>query len=248
MPYFLAGLVIIVAIMFALRWFAQANPQALARKMRTFGGVFCMLIGALLLVRGLGVIGLPLSAFGLYLFLGQGRNARLSRGQQGTGKISRVATDYVEMELDHDTGQMKGRVRKGQFFGKELADLAPVDIAKLWQECRYVDPQSAELLAAYLDNTYANWREDMARATEQGEAYEPGDGAKASAPPPDTDTTMSLEEAYDVLGLDRTATADDVRRAHRDLMRKIHPDHGGSTYLASKINAAKEMLLARLLN
>jgi DnaJ homolog subfamily C member 19 len=54
---------------------------------------------------------------------------------------------------------------------------------------------------------------------------------------------MSRHEALQVLGLDGNATDDDVRREYRRLMKKLHPDLGGSGYLAAKINEAKDVLL-----
>jgi DnaJ-domain-containing protein 1 len=100
-------------------------------------------------------------------------------------------------------------------------------VALLWQDCRFADPQSAQLLEAYLDRRHPTWREDMARA--EGT---PGAGG-----------IMTREEALEVLGLKPGVSAEEVRAAHRDLMMRMHPDRGGSTYLAAKINQAKDVLL-----
>jgi hypothetical protein len=142
-----------------------------------------------------------------------------------------VHTEHLEVELDHDTGAISGRVLKGFFAGRDLQSLAPVEMAHLWQDCRFADPPSAQILEAYLDRVHPTWREDMSRA----------EGENA----PGADGRMSREQAMDILSVAPDATEDEIRRAHRDLMMKMHPDRGGSTFLAAKINEAKDVLLGK---
>ena len=54
---------------------------------------------------------------------------------------------------------------------------------------------------------------------------------------------MSQEEAYQILGLQPGAKSEEIIRAHRTLMKRIHPDQGGTNYLAARVNEAKDTLL-----
>ena len=55
--------------------------------------------------------------------------------------------------------------------------------------------------------------------------------------------SMSVEQAREVLGLKPDCTKEDIIQAHRRMMQKVHPDRGGSNFLASQINTAKDVLL-----
>ena len=126
---------------------------------------------------------------------------------------------------------MRGQVLKGLFAGRAIETMSPAEIAMLWQDCRFSDDQSATLIEAYLDSIHPTWREDMARA-----------GARVGPAPGEA---MTRGEALEVLGLEPGASEDYIRRAHRELMLKLHPDRGGADYLAAKINLAKDVLLGR---
>jgi len=235
MAYLVLGMIALALGLFAMRRFSQANPANVARRTRMAGGVVSLVVAGLLFMRGLGVIAVPLGMFGSWLiwgrtmppWLGGGGSARRSPGQS-----SRIETDHLQMELDHDSGDMYGRVKKGMFAGRDLAALSPTDLGLLWQDCRLADPQSAQLIEAYLDRIHPSWREDMAR----------GESDMSRGP----DGRMTREEALDILGLAAGADEDAIRRAHRELMLRLHPDRGGSTYLAAKINEAKDVALAAL--
>lgn len=151
-----------------------------------------------------------------------------------SGNQSHVSSDILEMTLDHDTETMTGKVVKGPMEGRELADLSESEFLELLQYCRRQDEDSARLLESYLDRRFGDsWRADDEPASENAQA-----GANGSAGGPLTDS-----EALDILGLEPGANRDEIIKAHRRMMQKLHPDHGGSNYLAVRINEAKECLL-----
>lgn len=227
MSYFLIGLFLLAVFVLAVRAFTSANPAKLARQLSLFAGIIVLLAGGFLVLRGLFGYAAPLLALGAALFWGGGRS--IGNAAPSSGQTSQVVTDYLEMELDHDTGAIRGRILKGMFQGERIENLRPADLALLWQDCRVDDAQSATIIEAYLDQTHPSWREDVRRGEER----------MSSGP----DGRMGLDEAYEILGLRPGASADDIRQAHRELILKLHPDRGGSTYLASKINEAKDVLL-----
>ena len=154
------------------------------------------------------------------------------KGAQGpsAGNVSDVETEFLRMSLDHDSGAMDGIVLKGERKGRKLSSLSLEELVGLLADCRAEDAQSASVLEAYLDRVHGDaWREhaDTERA---------GHNADVS--------TMSETEAREILGVETGASREEIVEAHRRLMQKNHPDRGGSTYLAAKINQAKKILLA----
>jgi hypothetical protein len=87
-----------------------------------------------------------------------------------------------------------------------------------------------------------HYRSDASGSARSGAPPHPGQADPDSAAR-DRRQRMSRDEALQILGLDGTATSDDVRREYRRLMKKLHPDLGGSSYLAAKINEARDVLL-----
>ena len=240
MQFLLLGLLALTLFLLASRYYTMANPQALARQIRIGAGVAALAGAGILVVRGMLGYAMSLAAVGSWLLWGTGGfpwSGPFGGAQKSAGQTSRVATEYLEVELDHDTGEVRGRVLKGAFAGRNLEDLTPLDMARLWQDCRFADPQSAQILEAALDRTHPSWREDLARA--DGEPAS-GAGSGATGSP---SGAMTRAQALQVLGLQEGAGEDDIRRAHRELMMKMHPDRGGSTYIAAKINEAKDVLL-----
>jgi DnaJ-domain-containing protein 1 len=232
MAYFLFGLAALALGLLLLQGFARANTAVLAQQLRTVGGVTALAAAVAFMIRGPISYAMPLAMLGLWLL--KGTQLPFGRTQKSPGQSSRVITEHIEMELDHDTGDMRGRVLKGTFAGRAFESLSVFELSELWQECRFSDVQSASLVEAYLDSAHPTWREDVA---EHDRGSQSGGSSGAAV--------MSREEALDVLGLKPGASEDDIRRAHRDLMMKLHPDRGGSDYLAAKINRAKDVLLAK---
>ena len=148
-------------------------------------------------------------------------------------RSSEVESELIRMRLDHDSGAMSGIVRRGVFAGRRLDELTRSELLALWRQCRVEDEPGSNLLEAYLDRLMPDWRVDAQRAGSAG-------SGKRDAGPADT---MTRAEAYEVLGLSWGAGEADIREAHRRLMMKLHPDHGGSSYLAAKLNRAREILL-----
>jgi hypothetical protein len=153
------------------------------------------------------------------------------------GEESAVETATLVMRLDHATGRMSGRVRRGPHAGRELAELTLPALLGLLADCRATDPESVPLLEAWLDRTAPEWREAEAFAGMGGGGAGGGGGAPASGGP------MTRADALAVLGLEEGATPDQIRAAHRRLMRAAHPDQGGSDWLAARINQARDVLL-----
>ena len=233
MIYLLAGVLLLVVGLWLVRAFIEADPAKLARSARRFlvalgGGMVVLLLIVLALSGRLIPVLVGMSGVAPFLLRLWGRH-RAARGPP-PGQVSDVETDYLRMRLDHDTATISGTVKRGAYQGRRLDELSLSDLLALWRECRAADEAAASLLEAYLDRLEPDWRETAGRA-----AF--GDHANS------TSDVMTEAEAYAILGLSPGAGADEIREAHRRLMMKLHPDHGGSTYLASKLNLAREILL-----
>jgi hypothetical protein len=235
MPAFIAGLVVLYLLFFGIKQFSRLSPAAAARLVRQGGGALGLLAALLLLLRGSVVLASLLASAALG-FAGW-RNAAASLGsmfstrpRRKTG--SRVRSAMIEMTLDHDTGQMSGWVTAGPLQGQSLDMLTRQACLDLYAACLTDDPDGARLLETYLDRRFAGWREAAQGHGDTGRAQSGGG-------------VMTQKEAYETLGLAQGASAQEITRAHRTLMKKLHPDHGGATSLAARVNQAKDVLLRR---
>jgi hypothetical protein len=225
------GIVILGLALAGLHFYSRANPHTLAVALKTGGGVGALALAGFLGIRGRIDLAIPLGLTGLGL-LGwlPGMASLGARMKKSAGQVSRVRSAFVEMELDHDTGAMRGRILAGPHEGVTLDAL---DVTTLTGLLVDIDDESRALLMAYLDRRQPSWREHA--------------HADAAAGPRRAWSTgkMTEEEAYQILGVQPGASAEDIGRAHRALMKKLHPDQGGSTYLAARVNEAKDILLRR---
>lgn len=222
MSYLLLGLAVLGAVLVLLRWFVNSSPAQVTWALRWSGIVLSGLLTVFFFVTGRLAFALP--AFVVLLLLatralGLGGSGRMRRTP---GSRSTVQTEYLDMALDHSTGHMDGRVRQGPFEGRGLSQMRIEDLLALLRECGAQDEQSARVLESYLDREHPEWREFMQ--------------APRGGP-------MTVDEARRVLGVGPNATEGEIRAAHRGLMRKHHPDQGGSPEFAARINEARDVLL-----
>jgi len=237
MPTLIAGVVAIVVLYLLLQMFRAANPAVLARAVRISGGIVALAVAAFTGVKGELAVAIPLGFFGAGL-LGwtQGASAFANIGrifgganrQRTGGQTSQVRSRFFEMTLDHDSGALTGVIVSGPNAGRSLETF---DLPALLAMFAELDSESVPLLESYLDSRFPAWRQNA-----QGDAA----GRQRRTAP---DGKMTEEEAYQILGLKPGAGREEIGRAHRALMKKLHPDQGGSTYLAARVNEAKEVLL-----
>jgi hypothetical protein len=230
----IAGAVAVIVLYLLLQMYRAANPVVLARALKVVGGVIALVVAAFIGLRGEPAVAIPIGIFGAGLLgwspFGPGSfsNFFSGLGSRSPGQSSQVRSQYLEMALDHESGQIAGRIIAGPYAGRTLGEF---DLDQLTAMIPSLDAESVTLLESYLDRRFPAWREHA-----QGD---PAGGQRRAAPA----SKMTDEEAYQILGLQPGAGRDEIGRAHRALMKKLHPDQGGSTYLAARVNEAKDTLL-----
>ncbi|UOM36124.1 DnaJ domain-containing protein [Acuticoccus sp. I52.16.1] len=251
----LVGLLLFAAMVVAARWFAGANTAALAQKVRHGGNAGLILVGLFLLLRGRPTLGISLigaglgrlsrqgaftgGPFGANPFGGAGPFAGGQRSRRSSGTGSTVRTASLEATLDHDSGDMDATVLAGRFQGRAFSGMLPPELTELWRGFAAAGEEDSKLLVeAYLDRRHPGWRDGVEA---DGDARSQGSrrAGRTNGGP------MSEDEAYEVLGLLPGASEGQIRAAHRRLMKQMHPDHGGSAFLAAQLNEARDVLLGR---
>jgi hypothetical protein len=231
MPEIIFGILVLVLGFWVLGVISRIDPKVAARVLKASGGILALGFAAFLGLRGEIGVAIPLGIFGLGLlgWIPFGIPKFSQRAQKSAGQISRVRSAFLEMELDHDSGTMRGRIIAGSRQGAALETLDVKTLAGLLDE---FDEESRALLVAYLDRRDAGW-------SEYAQVHAAAGRAAASS------GKMTEQEAYQILGVQPGASAAAITHAHRTLMKKLHPDQGGSNYLAARVNEAKEILFRR---
>jgi hypothetical protein len=237
MPTLIAGIVAVILLYSLLQMFRAANPVVLARAIKIGGGVVALAVAAFTGFRGELAVAIPIGIFGAGLLgwspfgaSGFGNIGGIfgASSRRSPGQTSKVRSQYLDMTLDHDSGDLSGQIVAGPYAGHALGEF---DLPQLIAMISGFDAESVSLLESYLDRRFPAWRQDA-----QGN---PAGGQRRAA----ASGKMTEEEAYQILGLQPGAGRDEIGRAHRGLMKKLHPDQGGSTYLAARVNEAKDTLL-----
>jgi len=232
--YLFLGVTLLIGFILLSRWFVAADAKSLAKGLKAVGVVVAILFLAFVLISERWSF-LPLLVLGglpwIKRLSGLFRAAHMatSPGTGGAGsrrgRSSTIETKYLRMRLDHDSGTMSGKVIAGAFAGRDLDDMTVEECVRLLRTCFVEDSQSAQVLETYLDRVHGtDWR---ARTAPTGSAGGP----------------MTRAEAYEILGLEEGAGEREIQEAYHRLISRIHPDAGGSTYLAAKINQARDVLL-----
>jgi hypothetical protein len=212
-----------------LRFFLKTPPADLARRLRIAGGVALLLVAVGLVVLRQFALAVPVGFAGYIILRRQAGVRRM--GPVGPSSSS-VRSAGLDMGLDHETGEMDGEVLAGRHAGRRLSDLQMRELLEVGDDLKG-DAESLRLLESYLDRRHPGWRDDV--------EADPGGRQR----PPVGAGRMSTQEAYEILGLAPGADEAEVREAHRRLMKQVHPDRGGSSALAAKINEAKDRILGR---
>ncbi len=224
MPYLLLGLLLLAVFLLAGKSFTSASPKLLARRTRALGGIALLAVAAILALTGrVGLAALAAS-------LGAPLLGWALPWQRGRLRIGRQETPWLVMEQDGQSGEVLGAVKAGRFAGRPLNSLQSGELRDLWAELA-ADAASRRLFEAYLDGRLPGWRVHFEADAANRHRGTAGPGA------------MTDEEAYQILGLAPGAGEAEIRAAHRRLMKRLHPDHGGTSFLAAKLNEAKDKLL-----
>lgn len=238
----LIGLAVLLILIALGKGWVKLDPKSLLPTMHKVGGILALGVAAVLAMRGRFDMALALAGLGTWLldidwrrYLPMGRAGAPGSAQ---GRLSKVRSRLIEMTLDHDTGVMTGMIFAGPEAGRTFETMNQQELGTLAQICATDDPDGLRLLEAYLDRRFPGWREtaDPHIHARAGQDHSGEQGSRVRG-------AITEQEAYEILGLQPGASENDIRQAHRSLMKKFHPDQGGTTWLATRLNEARDVLL-----
>ena len=220
-------LFILLFVVIGIFWLMTIPAKQRVAVWSTAGPVLVIIVGSLLALLKRGAIGVPLIIMGVSWWR---RNRSKRPISSAEGQKSTVRSANLEMELDHDTGEMDGTLLTGRLQGVRLSSLSEEEILSLYIDF-HSDTDSISLLESFLDRYYPDWRDhadsDASGNQNDGSAFD----------------HMTRQEAYQILGLEPNASQEEIHQAWRRLIKGVHPDSGGSDFLAEKINTARDILL-----
>ncbi|MDQ0393925.1 DnaJ domain-containing protein [Labrys monachus] len=229
MSQLILGCVVLLCLWQLLKPGSLSKSPALDRLLRRGGSFLAFALAIFMLTRG--EIGLAVPLF----ILAAGLRGWLPRMSKTAFPRPHLRGNYVRtatmtVMLDPTRRPVDGQVTAGRFAGRKLSTMQPAELLALRQEIA-ADFFGRSILEAYLDRRLSGWREHFQDDSAAGRRG----GASSDS--------MSKQEAYEILGVQPGSSADDIRRAHRTLMKKIHPDKGGTTQMAARVNQARDILL-----
>lgn len=255
------GILLLLGFLTLGRWFAAADPRALVLAARSAG--IAVLVVAVILLALSGRLGWLFALLPLVLPLiwrrGLGAVRGLAGGIPGGGPASSgIRTNFLDMQLNHRSGALDGEVLQGAQAGQRLSQLPLAELLELLEDLDGTDRKSALLLEAYLDRRFPDWRQlgaasgSGASGSGAGGGWQGGGarsggesaaGSTGESPGGSPGTAMSHDDALRILGLAPGADAATIKAAHLRLIAIVHPDRGGSPFLAAQVNQARDVLL-----
>ncbi len=227
LSYFIIGTALLIALIIGSNALISANPRTILKVIRITALILLSAGAAFLAFTGRFQFASAL-AFAALFFL---RNKPLfSSNKPSPGQTSSVTTEWLDASLDHDSGEMDAIILKGEFAGHSLSELTLEQLERL-KDALTIDQESLAILDTFLSRNFEKDDQKEYNGDNSGTQYNSSTGS------------MSKSEAYDVLGLKPNATLDEIKAAHKKLMKKFHPDHDGSAYMAAKINQARDILI-----
>lgn len=238
LPYFILGIALLAGLLLVSRWYVSAEPKTLMKVLKWLSLGIIVVIGLFLALTGrlawaFAVLPVLFAWFMRFraaarTFKNFSRMAGAATGRGGGQDSSEVETRFLRMSLNHSTGEMEGEILDGPHRSRFLGEMTLEELVALLQAFRSEDDQSAQVLEAYLDRCHPEWRDRAENGSSNGSFKD----------------EMDRQEAFEILGLEEGALPEQIKEAHHRLIAGLHPDHGGSTYLAAKINRAKDLLLS----